>query len=78
MGAIVLQVRELIRDRAALEKEYASKLQALTKKASEKRAKRMPAVILGSDPSKAWTEDTVKMRWVEPQHIAGEGSLLSN
>ena len=58
----MLQVRELIRDRAALEREYASKLQALTKKATEKKTKRMPAVILGSDPSKVWTEDTVKMR----------------
>lgn len=62
VGAIVLQVRELIRDRAALEREYASKLQALTKKATEKRAKRMPAVILSHEPSKVWTEDTVKMR----------------
>ena len=62
VDAIVLQVRELIRDRAALEKEYASKLQALTKKATEKKAKRMPAVIFGNEPSKVWTEDTVKMR----------------
>jgi len=57
-----IQVRELIRDRAALEKEYASKLQTLTKKASEKRVKRMPAVIFGNEPSKVWTDDTVKMR----------------
>jgi len=62
VGAIVLQVRELIRDRAALERDYASKLQALTKKATEKRAKRMSAVIFGNEPSKVWTEDTVKMR----------------
>jgi hypothetical protein len=62
MGAIDLQIRELIKDRAALEKEYASKLQAITKKATEKRVKRMPLVIFGNEPSKVWTEDTVKMR----------------
>ena len=36
-----MQVRDLHTQRAALEREYASKLQLLVRKASEKKAKKM-------------------------------------
>lgn len=42
-------------ERAALEREYASKLQALTRKLGERRQKRMQDCTVGNDPSKAWS-----------------------
>ncbi|KAJ7505127.1 hypothetical protein B0H11DRAFT_1976959 [Mycena galericulata] len=50
------EVRELYRDRVALEREYATKLQALTKRAAEKRAKLASAFVVGDEPTKAWAE----------------------
>ena len=56
------QVRELYRDRAALEKEYATKLQVLAKKAVDKKARKMAAAVVGDDPTKAWSEETLVQR----------------
>ncbi|KAI0693453.1 hypothetical protein C8T65DRAFT_668088 [Cerioporus squamosus] len=53
-------VRDLYRERAALEREYATKLQLLVKKAAEKKAKKMPALVVGNEPTKAWDEDTIR------------------
>ncbi|RPD62761.1 hypothetical protein L226DRAFT_532256 [Lentinus tigrinus ALCF2SS1-7] len=53
-------VRDLHRERAALEREYAAKLQLLVKKAAEKKAKKMPALVVGNEPTKAWDEDTIR------------------
>ena len=57
-----MQVRDLHTQRAALEREYASKLQLLVRKASEKKAKKMPALVIGNEPTKAWDENTIKQR----------------
>jgi hypothetical protein len=57
------QVRELYRDRAALEREYATKLQVLTKRAAEKRAKLVTALVVGDEPTKAWTEATLGQKY---------------
>lgn len=46
----------------ALERDYATKLQALARKAAEKKAKVESEVVLGDDPTKAWDESTLKKR----------------
>ncbi|KAJ7928075.1 hypothetical protein B0H13DRAFT_2248511 [Mycena leptocephala] len=56
---LLIEVRELYRDRAALEREYAAKLQVLTKRATEKRAKLLTAFVVGDEPTKAFTETTL-------------------
>ncbi|GLB45480.1 putative fes/CIP4, and EFC/F-BAR homology domain containing protein [Lyophyllum shimeji] len=50
----ISDVRELFRDRAALEREYAAKLQLLTKKALEKKTRLEASLVLGEHPTKAW------------------------
>lgn len=57
---LVQEIRDLVRERANLEKDYATKLLALTKKAQEKKSKRMLGVVLGDEPAKTYTEDTIK------------------
>ncbi|TFK52285.1 hypothetical protein OE88DRAFT_1734304 [Heliocybe sulcata] len=52
-------VRELYRDRVALERDYATKLQALTAKASEKKSKNIATLVLGSEPTKSWDENVL-------------------
>ncbi|KAL4250780.1 hypothetical protein ABKN59_006093 [Abortiporus biennis] len=57
---IIGDVRELFRERAALEREYATKLQLLAKKTAEKMSRKMAAIVVGSEPSKSWDENTIK------------------
>ncbi|KAF7298890.1 hypothetical protein MIND_00837000 [Mycena indigotica] len=56
---LLLEVREIYRDRVAAEREYAAKLQALTKRATEKRAKLVAAFVVGDEPTKPATEATL-------------------
>ena len=49
-----------MRERANIEKDYATKLLALAKKGAEKKSKRMLGVVLGDEPAKTYTEDTIK------------------
>ncbi|KAK7048535.1 hypothetical protein R3P38DRAFT_1868987 [Favolaschia claudopus] len=56
---LLVEVRELYRERTALEREYAAKLQALTKRAAEKRAKLVAAFVVGDEPTKAFSESTL-------------------
>ncbi|KAF9005437.1 hypothetical protein BDQ17DRAFT_1389780 [Cyathus striatus] len=56
----IFQVREIYRERAALEREYAGKLQLLTKKAAEKKAKMEVSYVVGDDPTKSWDTNTLK------------------
>ncbi|KAJ7796189.1 hypothetical protein B0H14DRAFT_2916290 [Mycena olivaceomarginata] len=56
---LLVEVRELFRERTALEREYATKLNALTKRAAEKRAKLTAAFVVGDEPTKAYTETTL-------------------
>lgn len=46
-----------------MERGYAAKLQALTKRAVDKKSKRIAKLVLGDEPTKAWTEDTLKLRY---------------
>ncbi|RDB15326.1 Protein BZZ1 [Hypsizygus marmoreus] len=57
---LIGDVRELYRDRAALEREYAAKLQLLTKKAAEKKSKMEAALVVGENPTKAWDSGTLR------------------
>ncbi|KAG8831561.1 hypothetical protein FRC17_002945 [Serendipita sp. 399] len=57
---LLQEIRDVIRERANLERDYSTKLLALTKKAQEKKAKRMLGVVLGQEPSKTYTDDTIR------------------
>ncbi|KAI0693978.1 hypothetical protein BC835DRAFT_1043166 [Cytidiella melzeri] len=49
---LLADVRDLFRDRISLEREYATKLQALSKKAADKKSKKIGALVVGLDPVK--------------------------
>ncbi|TFK39041.1 hypothetical protein BDQ12DRAFT_712547 [Crucibulum laeve] len=53
-------VREIYRERAALEREYAGKLQILARKAAERKSKMETSFVVGGDPTKAWDMDTLR------------------
>ncbi|PBK97599.1 hypothetical protein ARMGADRAFT_1076075 [Armillaria gallica] len=57
---VIGDVRDLYKDRVALEREYATKLQALAKKAVDKKSKTESSFVVGDDPTKAWDERTLK------------------
>ncbi|KAJ3507047.1 hypothetical protein NLJ89_g6523 [Agrocybe chaxingu] len=57
---VINDVRELYIARVALEREYAGKLQVLTKKASDKKAKTQSAFIVGNEPTKAWDANVLR------------------
>ncbi|KAF8744066.1 Fes/CIP4, and EFC/F-BAR homology domain, partial [Rhizoctonia solani] len=57
---LLTDVRELIKERVALEKEYSIRLSAIAKKAEEKRARHMTHAVLGEECSKAWTDTDVR------------------
>ncbi|EJT98776.1 hypothetical protein DACRYDRAFT_83331 [Dacryopinax primogenitus] len=58
--SLLADTRELIRERAALEREYATKLRDLGYKAAGKRGKRASALVVGEVPSRAWNEGAIK------------------
>ncbi|KAF7314469.1 hypothetical protein MKEN_00919900 [Mycena kentingensis (nom. inval.)] len=55
---LLVEVRDLYRDRAAAEREYAAKMHALTKRAIEKRSKLVAAFVVGDEPTKATSDAT--------------------
>ncbi|KAG8748620.1 hypothetical protein FRC10_000011 [Ceratobasidium sp. 414] len=57
---LLVDVRELIKERVALEREYAAKISAMAKRAEEKRARHMTPAVLGEECSKAWTDADVR------------------
>ncbi|KAJ8593663.1 hypothetical protein M405DRAFT_579416 [Rhizopogon salebrosus TDB-379] len=57
---LLADVRELYRDRAVVEREYAAKLQQLAKKASEKKNKHAPLLAVGDNPTKNFKESVEK------------------
>ncbi|KAG9120982.1 hypothetical protein FRC07_003270 [Ceratobasidium sp. 392] len=57
---LLVDARELIKERVALEREYAAKLSAISKKAEEKRARHMTPAVLGEECSKAWSDADVR------------------
>ncbi|PPR05914.1 hypothetical protein CVT26_008808 [Gymnopilus dilepis] len=61
---VIGDVRELYAARAVLEREYASKLQALTRRAVEKKSKAQASFVFGKDPTKTWDSTDLKQRQV--------------
>ncbi|KDR82365.1 hypothetical protein GALMADRAFT_237644 [Galerina marginata CBS 339.88] len=57
---VISDVRDLYTARVALEREYATKLQVLTRKASEKKAKAQSAFVIGYEPTQVWNVDSLK------------------
>ncbi|TDL17213.1 hypothetical protein BD410DRAFT_776337 [Rickenella mellea] len=57
---LLSDIRDIYKDRALLEKEYAGKLQVLAKKAADKKAKRLASLVVGVDPAKQWSQETIK------------------
>ncbi|EJD45686.1 Cdc15 domain-containing protein, partial [Auricularia subglabra TFB-10046 SS5] len=57
---LLADVKDLVKERAALEREYALKLQALARRGQEKRARLMTALLVGDTPTRAWGDDAVK------------------
>ena len=59
---ILDQIRELYRERAAVERDYAGRLLALAQKAVDKKNKKMASSVVGDEPSRAWSEETLDQR----------------
>ncbi|KZP33431.1 hypothetical protein FIBSPDRAFT_810692 [Athelia psychrophila] len=57
---LIADVRDLYRERVNLDREYALKLQALARKASEKKAKLTAPLVLGNEPTKIWDENALR------------------
>ncbi|KAH8989067.1 hypothetical protein EDB92DRAFT_1947619 [Lactarius akahatsu] len=62
---IFVDIRELYRERATIERDYAAKLMALAQKAIEKKNKKMALAVVGDDPSKQWNDDTLVQSTLE-------------
>lgn len=66
-------MRDLYRDRVNIEREYAAKLQLLGKKAAEKKAKKIVALVVGNDPTKPAQESTLRERYAVTSSIVEHG-----
>ncbi|KJA24386.1 hypothetical protein HYPSUDRAFT_38820 [Hypholoma sublateritium FD-334 SS-4] len=62
---VIDDVREIYTARAALDREYAGKLQALARKAAERKAKSCAAFVVGAEPTKTWDDGTIKQSSLE-------------
>ncbi|KAI9443492.1 hypothetical protein H4582DRAFT_2072520 [Lactarius indigo] len=62
---IFIDIRELYRERATIERDYAAKLMALAQKAVEKKNKKMALAVVGDEPSKQWNDDTLVQSTLE-------------
>ncbi|KAH9168432.1 hypothetical protein EDB89DRAFT_2073863 [Lactarius sanguifluus] len=62
---IFVDIRELYRERATIERDYAAKLMALAQKAVEKKNKKMALAVVGDEPSKQWNDDTLVQSTLE-------------
>ena len=58
----ILQVRDLYKDLVALEREFATKLQQLSRKAADKKAKKMAATVFGTMPTTPFDDKTLSQR----------------
>ncbi|KAI0301167.1 hypothetical protein B0F90DRAFT_1817183 [Multifurca ochricompacta] len=62
---IISDIRELYRERATLERDYAAKLLALSQKAVDKKNKKMAFAVVGDEPFKPWNEETLVQSTLE-------------
>ncbi|KAI0338929.1 hypothetical protein BDW22DRAFT_1409320 [Trametopsis cervina] len=61
-------VRDLFRERIGLEREYATKLQALARKAADKKSKKIATLIVGPDPAKPVDESVIKQSTLDKSY----------
>lgn len=64
LSASFIQIHDIYRDRVALEREYASKLQLLTKKAMERKNKAATSLVAGDSPTKPCSDSTIQQKSV--------------
>ncbi|EKM51975.1 uncharacterized protein PHACADRAFT_212588 [Phanerochaete carnosa HHB-10118-sp] len=57
---LLSDVRDLYRERVAIEREYATKLQLLAKKAADKKAKKIVALVVGHEPAKPAQDSAIQ------------------
>ncbi|KAF8440834.1 hypothetical protein L210DRAFT_3447746 [Boletus edulis BED1] len=57
---LVNDIHDVYRDRAALEREYASKLQLLVKKATERKNKTATSLVAGENPTKPCSDSIIQ------------------
>ncbi|KAF7795164.1 hypothetical protein EIP86_006313 [Pleurotus ostreatoroseus] len=62
---LILQVRDLYKDLVALEREFATKLQQLSRKAADKKAKKMAATVFGTTPTTPYDDKTLSQSTLE-------------
>ncbi|KAL0961378.1 hypothetical protein HGRIS_006332 [Hohenbuehelia grisea] len=74
---LVSDVREIYRDRVALEREYAAKLQALARRAADKKIKMEASFVVGEDPTKTWNESTLKQSTLNVAYNELMSSIVS-
>ena len=57
-------MRDIYSQRVALEREFASKLQQLAKKASDKKSKKAAALVVGHETSKSFEDSVIAQRYI--------------
>ncbi|KAI0287946.1 hypothetical protein BC826DRAFT_1168600 [Russula brevipes] len=62
---VLNDIRELYRERAALERDYAMKLLVLAQKALDKKNKKMALAVVGDEPYKQWNDETLLQSTLE-------------
>ncbi|KAF8469405.1 hypothetical protein DFH94DRAFT_795809 [Russula ochroleuca] len=75
---IVSDIRELYRERVALERDYAAKLLALVQKTVDKKNKKMARAVVGDEPFKQWNEETLLQSTLENAYSKLIASLVNN
>ncbi|KAI0270983.1 hypothetical protein BGY98DRAFT_1100477 [Russula aff. rugulosa BPL654] len=75
---IFSDIRELYRERIALERDYAAKLLALAQKNVDKKNKKMARAVLGDDPYKQWNEETLLQSTLENAYSKIIASLVNS
>lgn len=61
---LLCQFREIFKERALIERDYAAKLQVLSKKALDKKTKLGNGLTVGDDPTKRWDDSPPNKQYV--------------
>ncbi|CAL1712731.1 unnamed protein product [Somion occarium] len=71
-------VRDLYKERIALERDYAAKLQTLGKKVADKKNKKIAALVVGPEPTKSWNDNTVQESTLNKAYTELVSSILES
>ncbi|KAH9985527.1 hypothetical protein BJV77DRAFT_1061951 [Russula vinacea] len=74
---ILSDIRDLYRERVALERDYAAKMLALAQKTVEKKNKKMARAVVGDEPFKQWSEETLLQSTLENAYSKIIASLVN-